>query len=545
MKKQAAGPSIELHFLEAVKKKKAGILVAIIELFIKVKKLKGDESMFVFEKLANYASAQPEKVITSFQGRETTYGQFYQQAKNLAGYFQAKGYKKDDIIAVDLNNSDTFMVCYFACQLGGFPILPVNTKLAAPEVEYIFTHSEAKALIYDARFKELLKQTGSAFEKFEDRLVVGGEDTLEAILENNSISFEQPKVSADDTAVIFYTSGTTGKPKGVMLSAANVEAITQIWADSLCLTTKDRMQISTPLFHCAASHCFCVPTIYSGGTVVIEEAFSPEKTLETMEKEKVTIFFGVPAMYSILLNTPKMEKVDLSHLRMFTYGAAPMPYELVKIVKNRYPHVKVQNLYGQTENAPGATTLKDHYALDKVGSVGEPLPMTEVQVVDEFGNPVPPGMVGEIIVKGPQVMKGYLKNEEATRHTIKNGWLYSGDLGRMDEDGLLYIVDRKKDMIIRGGENVYPVEVEEVLYEIPELLEAAVVGVPHEVYGEVPKAYAVLKQGQTLTEEDVLTYCRQKLAKYKLPAEVVFLDTLPRNASGKVLKNTLRENVRV
>lgn len=220
-----------------------------------------------------------------------------------------------------------------------------------------------------------------------------------------------------------------------------------------------------------------------------------------------------------------------------------MPYELVKKIKRQFPHVKVQNLYGQTENSPGATSLKDHYALDKIGSVGEPLPHTEVRVVDENGNDLPTGQVGEIVVKGPQVMKGYLKNEEATRNTIINGWMYSGDLGRFDEDGLLYIVDRKKDMINRAGENVYPVEIEEVLYEMPEILEAAVVGIPHPVYGEVPKAYVVLKEGQVLTEENVLDYCKRKLAKYKLPEEVAFLDALPRNASGKVLKHTLKGNI--
>ena len=218
-----------------------------------------------------------------------------------------------------------------------------------------------------------------------------------------------------------------------------------------------------------------------------------------------------------------------------------MPYELVRKVKALYPNVKVQNLYGQTENSPAATTLKDHHALDKVGSVGEALPQTEVQVVDEFGEPLPVGQVGEIVTKGPQVMKGYLKNEEATRRTIQNGWLYTGDLGRFDEDGLLYIVDRKKDMIIRGGENVYPVEVEEVLYQIPELLEAAVVGIPHTVYGEVPKAFIVLKEGQRLTEEAIIAFCSKQLAKYKLPEEVVFIDSLPRNASGKVLKTALRK----
>jgi len=245
-------------------------------------------------------------------------------------------------------------------------------------------------------------------------------------------------------------------------------------------------------------------------------------------------------MYSILLNNSKMATLRLSNLRLFTYGAAPMPFELIRKIKAMFPEVKVQNIYGQTENSPAATTLKDHYALEKVGSVGEPVPGTQVRVVGEQGKPLPSGQVGEIVVKGPQLMKGYLKNAEATRQAIRNGWLYTGDLGRMDEDGLLYIVDRKKDMIIRGGENVFPVEVEEVLYEIPEVLEAAVIGVPHSTYGEVPKAFVVLKEGKQLTQEEVLSACSKSLAKYKLPVEVEFIEVLPRNASGKVLKTTLR-----
>ncbi|WP_458413323.1 class I adenylate-forming enzyme family protein [Schinkia sp. CFF1] len=496
--------------------------------------------MFVFEKLAEHAKVQPEKVITIFQGRETTYAQFYQQAKNLAGYFQQRGYQKEDKIALFLQNSDYFLICYYACQLGGFTVTPVNTKLTAPEVEYILTHSEAKALIYDERLNNILNQLN--LDQFEDLLVVGKESALEDILFDNSIPFQEVSVNEDDIAIIFYTSGTTGRPKGVMLSAGNVRAIIQIWGEALGLVTDDRMQISTPLFHCAAAHCFSVPVIYKGGTVVIEEAFSSEKTLSTMEQEKVTIFFGVPAMYSILLNMPRLATMDLSHLRLFAYGAAPMPYELVRQIKTLYPDIKVQNLYGQTENSPGATTLKDNYALEKIGSVGEILPRTEVKVVDSEGNAVPVGEVGEIVVKGPQVMKGYFKNGEETNRVLREGWMYSGDLGRFDEDGLLYIVDRKKDMIIRGGENIYPIEVEEVLYQIPEILEAAVIGIPHQVYGEVPMAYIVIKNGQQLTEEQVTTYCEKRLAKYKLPAEIVFLDTLPRNASGKVLKHTLRKN---
>ncbi|MEI4768682.1 long-chain-fatty-acid--CoA ligase [Psychrobacillus sp. FJAT-51614] len=496
--------------------------------------------MFVSEKLAMHAVNQPEKVITKFEGRETSYAKFFEQAKRLAGYFQEKGYKKEDIIAVYLNNSDYFLTCYYACQLGGFTVLPVNTKLTAPEVEYIFKHSEAKALIYDVGFNSVLEEIKDTFDQFEDYLRVGEDNSLVVVLEDESIQFTETPIQPEDTTVIFYTSGTTGKPKGVMLTAANVKATAEIWGEAVGYAESDRVQIVTPLFHCAASHVFCIPAIYAGGTIVIEEAFSPDKALNTMEKEDITIFFGVPAMYMILLNTPKMSELKLPHLRLFTYGAAPMPYELVRKVKSLYPNVKVQNLYGQTENSPAASTLRDHYALEKVGSVGEALPQTELQVVDEFGHPLPIGQVGEIVVKGPQVMKGYLKNEEATRQAIQNGWLYSGDLGRFDEDGLLYIVDRKKDMIIRGGENVYPVEVEEVLYQIPEVLEAAVVGVPHKVYGEVPKAFVVIKEGQSLTEEDVISFTSKQLAKYKLPAEVVMIESLPRNASGKVLKNALR-----
>ncbi|MGX9135303.1 class I adenylate-forming enzyme family protein [Rummeliibacillus sp. JY-2-4R] len=496
--------------------------------------------MLVGEKLAFHAKQHPNKLITQFNGRNTTYATFYEQAKRLAGHFQLKGYQKEDIIAVYLNNSDNFLVCYYACQLGGFSFMPVNTKLVAPEVDYIFTHSEAKALIYDTELKSILNEVPDAYTRFEDYLQVGGNNTLEAVLADQSIPFMLEKIDDDTTTVVFYTSGTTGKPKGVMLTAGNVVATAEIWGESLELNAEDRMQIVTPLFHCAASHVFCIPVIYAGGTMVIEEAFSPEKTMNTLEQENITIFFGVPAMYSILLNTDRMKDLQLPNLRLFTYGAAPMPFELVKKVKALFPNVAVQNLYGQTENSPAATSLKDHQALEKIGSVGAPLPRTQVQVVDEFGKPLSIGVVGEIVVKGPQVMKGYLKNEEATARTIQDGWLFSGDLGRFDEDGLLYIVDRKKDMIIRGGENVYPLEVEEVLYQIPELLEAAVVGIPHEIYGEVPKAFVVVKEGQQLSEDKIIDYCSKWLAKYKLPHEVELIGSLPRNASGKVLKNHLR-----
>jgi long-chain acyl-CoA synthetase len=499
--------------------------------------------VYIADYLRQMAETQPHAILSSYKGRETTYNQFYKQATRLAGYFQKKGYGKDDIVALVLPNSDYFLVCYYACQIGGFPVLPINTKLAPREIEYILNHSEAKGIIYDQRFEETISEVRSTLSAIRDHLTTGyenGANRLDDIISGPDRTVKKRTAEDDDTAVIFYTSGTTGRPKGVMLTNKNVLAIGEMWQESMEITNKDRMHIVAPLFHCAASHVFTVPTIYAGGTLVVEEGFSPDQAIETMEKEKITIFFGVPAMYSILLTTPRLQEVSLPNLRLLTYGAAPMPYELIKRVKDIFPQVKVQNLYGQTENSPGATTLKDHHALTKVGSVGEALPQCQVRVTDENGVDLPIGEVGEIIVKGPHVMKGYLKNEEATRETLKDGWLYSGDLGRFDEDGLLYIVDRKKDMIIRGGENIYPVEIEEVLYEIPEVLEAAIIGVPHDVLGEVPKAFIAKKKDMQIDEKLVLAYCQSRLAKYKIPYEVEFVDALPRNASGKVLKTELR-----
>ncbi|CAM3265100.1 long-chain-fatty-acid--CoA ligase [Filibacter tadaridae] len=501
--------------------------------------------MYIAEKLKLVAKSNPEKCITSFKGKVTSYGDFYRKAENLASYFQELGYGKNDILALYLMNSDSFLIGYYACQIGGFTVLPINTKLTATETAYILTHSEARGIIYDERLAHVMDSLKGKLPALQDQIVIGQlPGKFEEIIDGNPRSAKIHEATDNDTAVVFYTSGTTGRPKGVMLTNRNVSAVAEIWSESMEMTAQDRMHIVTPLFHCAASHVFSIPVIFKGGMVIIEEAFSPEATIRTMEQKHATIFFGVPAMYSILLNTPALKEAKLPDMRLFCYGAAPMPYELVKKVKALFPEVNVQNLYGQTENSPAATTLKDHFAISKIGSVGEPLPQTEVKVVDEFGRQLDVEQVGEIVVKGPQVMKGYLKNDDETARSLKDGWMYSGDLGRFDEEGLLYIVDRKKDMIIRSGENIYPVEVEEALYAIPEVLEAAIIGIPHEIYGEVPKAFVVLKEGKTLTEQAVIDFCKERLASFKIPAVIEFLDTLPRNASGKVLKMTLREPIK-
>lgn len=490
--------------------------------------------MAITKALFEQSIKTPEAKAIMFHDESWTYKELYEKSLKIAHYLVKKGYKKDDIVAQFTLNSNLFMAIYYGVQLAGLTVMPVNTKLASPEVEYIFKHSKAKVLIYDEKLQGTIDFPLTGFDE------VLTLEKIQAIIDTQMETQELPTMDLEETSVVMYTSGTTGKPKGVMLSHRNVFETAEIWSESMEMNEQDRMFICTPLFHCAGSHVFAVPTILKGGTVIIDEAFSPDKTLKKLVETETTIFFGVPAMYTILLNKPELAAYNFEHLRLFCYGAAPMPYELVKRLKDTFPNVKVQNLYGQTENTPAACSLLDEAALIKIGSVGKPLARTEIQLLNSNGEIVPIGEVGEICVKGPQVMKGYLFAPEETANTIQNGWLHSGDLGRFDDEGYLYIVDRKKDMIIRGGENIYPIEVEEVLYQIPEILEAAVVGVPHDVYGEVAKAYVVTKPDKQLTEQQVIEYCATQLAKYKVPYEVDFIGELPRNASGKVLKHTLR-----
>ena len=405
--------------------------------------------MFITNVLTQHALDRPEETAIVFENNEWTYRELYNNARKVACYLQSRGYKKGDIIAQFMLNSDLFMAVYYGVQLAGCTIMPVNTKLAAPEVDYIFIHSEAIALFYDDALARTLEDTNYLFEE-ELNL-----QDIRAIIEDDScVTDNFASLEEDETAVVMYTSGTTGKPKGVMLSHRNVYETAKIWSESMNMTSSDRMYICTPLFHCAGSHVFAVPTMYRGGAVIIAESFSPDRTLTDLVEPEATIFFGVPAMYAILLNKPELATYSFEHLRLFCYGAAPMPYELVKRLKEAFPNVAVQNLYGQTENTPATTSLLDDAALTKIGSVGKPLARTEVKLLND-GEEVALGEVGEICVRGPQVMKGYLRNPEETSNTIRNGWLYSGDLGRFDDEGYLYIVDRKKDMIIRGGENIY------------------------------------------------------------------------------------------
>lgn len=478
------------------------------------------------------AQLQKDRIAIEFREHTVSYRTLFDRVKAVASFLQHQGFQKNDVIGMLLDNHHELPIVYFAIQYAGYIVMPINTKLAPTEIAYILQHSEARAVIANRHLKQKVLDTGV-------RLAYCW--TLDELPHVQNNVFEEPTLHEDDTAIILYTSGTTGQPKGVMLSHRAIYATASQWADAMQLTTADRMFICTPMFHCAGLHVFLNPTILTGGTIILEQVFSARAMPTWLRDSEATIFFGVPAMYMMLLNNEDFRTFDLSHLRLFKYGAAPMPYELITQLRKLFPHVKLQNSYGQTENGPCATTLTDDAMLEKIGSVGKPAsPQTEMTIFSPDGAQLPAGVVGEIGIRGPHVMTGYLKNEQETARTLKDGWLLTGDLGRIDEEGYLFIVDRKKDMLIRAGENVYPVEVEEVLFQLPAILEAAVVGIPHPIYGEVPKAYVSLKEGQSLTTDEMQRYCLTRLAKYKVPVELEILQELPRNASGKVLKHVLR-----
>jgi long-chain acyl-CoA synthetase len=344
---------------------------------------------------------------------------------------------------------------------------------------------------------------------------------------------------ADSTAVILYTSGTTGRPKGAELSHSNlVMNCTNVMSRLIGLQPDDVALATLPLFHSFGQSVVMNGTLAAGGTVVLLPRFTPQDVFELIQAHRVTFFAGVPTMYFGLLHHPDGDQYDVSSLRYALTGGAAMPVEVMNAFEERFP-VKILEGYGLSETSPVAS----FNMLDKprkVGSIGYPVWGVEMAILDENDQPVPDGERGEICIRGHNIMTGYWKKPEATAETMKNGWFHSGDIGVRDENGAYAIVDRVKDMIIRGGYNVYPREIEEVLYAHPAITEAAVIGIPHEEYGEEVKAVVVLGAGHTLTEAEVIAYTREHLAAYKYPRSVAFLDTLPKGPTGKILKRELR-----
>ncbi|GAB6064472.1 o-succinylbenzoate--CoA ligase [Deferrisoma palaeochoriense] len=491
-------------------------------------------------------SADREAVVDG--DRRLTYRDLNRRVNRAARALQALGVKPGDRVGLLAYNRAEFVEVIFATAKLGAILVPLNWRLTAPELDYILTDSGTETLLFDPGLEDLARELRAA-ACVRGAVCLGADAVLGAHAYEACLAAQpdaEPEVSplpdGDTPHILMYTSGTTGRPKGAVLSqgasfwnALNLQL-------ALDFTSADRNLLALPMFHIGGIGLFTLPMLYVGGTVVLQRTFDASETLRLLREERISLFFGVPAMFLFLLQHPEFDPSAFAGVRCAMSGGAPLPPSLVQ--QYHEAGIALQQGFGMSEAAPGITTLPKNLALLKAGSVGRALFHVEVRVVDERGDEVPRGQVGELVLRGPNLMQGYWNRPEATRQAFSGGWFHSGDLARMDEDGDLYIVDRKKDMFISGGENVYPAEVENLIYELPQVSEAAVVGVPDDTWGEVGCAVVAVKHGHTLTVQQVLEHLRPRLAKYKVPKRVVFVDALPRNAAGKVLKNVLREQAR-
>jgi fatty-acyl-CoA synthase len=506
--------------------------------------------------LTFHADRTPEKLamIDQHTGRQFTYGAMNERVGRLAAYLkQAWGVVPGDRVAILAKNCSEYFEFQFACVKLGAMMLPLNWRLAVPELLFILNDAEAKGIVYDAEFSghiPLLQADSGA--KLALRIDAGQAPVDEqpayddAIANTHDIVTMHPKTTHDVPMTIMYTAGTTGNPKGVLITHGmtfwNMVNITTPTA----LSYESVHYVVLPTFHTGGLNLYANPVFHHGGTNIVARQYDPGLTLQTLTDKSlgVTHFFGVPAIYLFLSQHPDFEKTDLSHIKSWGCGGAPMPVALLKTYADK--GLIVQLGFGMTETSPTVFLIDKRRALEKPASVGKPLLHTRVRVVNDALEDMPPGQVGEVLVGGPNITPGYWRRDKANAETFivdETGtrWIRSGDAGMIDTDGCIYIVDRYKDMYISGGENVYPAEVEQVIFGIDGVADVGVIGVPHERWGETGLALVVKKADSTISESAILEICQQKLARFKVPASVLFIDELPRNAAGKILKRTLRE----
>jgi fatty-acyl-CoA synthase len=493
-------------------------------------------------------------MVDQFTGQRLTYEQLNERASRLATYMRDSwGAKAGDRLAILARNSVEYFVFQFACIKLGAMMLPLNWRLVEPELVFILNNAEATGLVYDNEFAddipELINKT---IVTHTLRIDLGQEPSDEAPSFEDAIASAaaevvmDPQTTHDTPLIIMYTSGTTGQPKGVLIThgmnfwnAVNISVPTGINHNST-------QYVVLPTFHIGGLNLYANPLVHAGGTSIIAREYDPGLTLKTLSDPEagVTHFFGVPAIYLFMSQHADFAETDLSRIESWGCGGAPMPASLLKTYSDR--GIIIQLGFGMTETSPTVFLIAKRRALAKPTSVGKPLMHTRVRVVDENLQDVPMGEVGEVVISGPNITPEYWRRDDANEDSFSydehgNRWLHSGDAGMLDEEGCIYIVDRYKDMYISGGENVYPAEVEQVIFQVKSVADVAVIGVPHERWGECGKAIVVVKAGYMLTADAIINHCKQNLAKFKVPQTVDFVHELPRNAAGKVLKRELRE----
>jgi long-chain acyl-CoA synthetase len=491
----------------------------------------------------------PGKVAVALDDYKLRYAELNGAANKVANALAKLGVQRGDKVAVMLPNTPHFPINYFGILKAGATVVPLNVLFKQNEVQYHLEDSDAKALIVWEGFAGEAVPGFQRAQTCHNLIVVqapgstnplpNGAVSFNQLLADNPPTFDTVQTQPSDTAVILYTSGTTGRPKGAELSHFNMFFNAMVGVEKLLYVKPDEVGLAVlPLFHSFGQTCVMNALIYTGGTITMLPRFEPIKAMEIIQRDKVTYFAGVPTMYFYLLNHPEAGNYDLSSLRLCVSGGSAMPVE-VMLNFNKKHNVQIMEGYGLSETSPVASfNHLDRPA--KPGSIGTPIWGVEMAAVDAEGRPAAPGEMGEIVIRGHNVMKGYYKRPEATAEAIRGGWFHTGDLAKVDEEGYFFIVDRVKDMIIRGGFNVYPREIEEILYAHPAVAEAAVIGVPDPALGEEIKAVVALKPGQSVGDQELIDYCKERLAAYKYPRSVEFRDTLPKTATGKILKRELK-----
>jgi long-chain acyl-CoA synthetase len=486
--------------------------------------------------LVEAAQRSPEKVAFKLDEVELSYAALDEGSARVAGMLRAAGVEAGDRVGIMLPNVPYFPVAYYGVLRLGAVVVPMNVLLKGREVRYYLEDPEAKALIAWNGFEEAAREGARGLD-IETFVVTPGE--FEQQLAAAEPAREVVDRDEQDTAVILYTSGTTGSPKGAELTQANMLTNCRIVTESVIVVGEDdRLLGALPLFHSFGQSCTMNVAINARAMVSLIPRFDPVKALEILERDRITIFEGVPTMYNALLAVPDRDRYDVSSLRVCVSGGASLPVETLRAFEEAFG-CKVLEGYGLSETSPVASF--NHPDRErKAGSIGTPIEGVEMKAIDDDGNEVPQGEPGEIAIRGHNVMKGYWRRPDATAEAIDaDGWFKSGDVATVDEDGYFFIVDRKKDMIIRGGYNVYPREIEEVLYGHPAVLEAAVLGVPHDELGEEVAAAVVLNEGAEASADEIREYCKGEVAAYKYPRHVWFLDELPKGPTDKILKREI------
>lgn len=478
------------------------------------------------------AMITPGRVALIDEHEALTYLEMSERIDNSASIlYSICSIQKGDRIGVLANNSIDYMITLFAAAKLNAIVVPLNIRLSAEELTYQISDSGLQTLVLD----------DDHFDKAVelDKLTPLKLLTFESLQQTAPPITEQIEPDPAAPYIICYTSGTTGRPKGAVLTQENMfwNAINN--SIGLGITSEDRIITLLPLFHIGGIGLFTFPALLAGGTVVVPKRFEPQLALRLIEAHRITIVMGVPAIHDAIRKSPNFSSTDLSSVRFFYNGGASCPEELIRFYFQK--GIRFGQGYGLTETSPTVLLLSEEDFERKIGSIGKPVLFTDIRIVDEEGKEVQAGEVGELLVKGPNVIQEYWNLPEATAQSFRNGWFATGDMVRQDNEGFVFIAGRKKEMIISGGENIYPLEIERVLYEMEEVDEAAVIGANHEKWGETPIAIVVMKSGATLTEEELRSYCENKLARYKVPSRFIFVSALPKNATGKVDKAVLKK----